>query len=153
MALNFPEIITYIFDNNIRPKLNAVQKRLLLSDGEMQKVVLTLSKIFCYDFDGTSNPILKFLQDSDGEMLKVVLTLPEILCYDFDGTINPDSEIFQITNCEISSSRNTQHWGRLVKAPPKKKKNVILDYFTSCASSSETVDATASCDSPEEDGL
>jgi len=63
MALNFPEIITYIFDNNIRPKLNAVQKRLLLSDGEMQKVVLTLSKIFCYDFDGTSNPILKFLQD------------------------------------------------------------------------------------------
>jgi len=63
MALNFPEIITYSFDNNIRPKLNVVQNRLLLSDGKMQKVVLTLPKIFCYDFDGTSNPSLKFLQD------------------------------------------------------------------------------------------
>lgn len=36
---------------------------------------------------------------------------------------------------ELVSGRNTQHWGRLVRAPLKKKKHVILDYCTSCASS------------------
>jgi len=36
---------------------------------------------------------------------------------------------------ELVSGRNTHHWGRLVRAPLKKKKHVILDYCTSCANS------------------
>ena len=105
-----PAMMGYSYENEIVPKLDALQQgKLNLSDAELKKVVLRLPPVMGYSYEENILPKLDALQGklglSDEELKKLVLRFVPVLSINHEDTILPKLAALQgkldLTDAEL----------------------------------------------------
>jgi len=105
-----PAMMGYSYENEIVPKLDALQQgKLNLSDAELKKVVLRLPPVMGYSYEENILPKLDALQSklglSDEELKKLVLRFVPVLSINHEDTILPKLAALQgkldLTDAEL----------------------------------------------------
>ena len=95
-----PSLLTFSYEANVAPSLDALQLRLGLSDAELRKVVVGLPQVVALSYEANLAPSLDALQArlglSDEELRRLATRLPQLLGLSISQNIEPKLSFLQL---------------------------------------------------------
>eukprot|EP00592_Proboscia_alata_P017028 CAMPEP_0194398992 /NCGR_PEP_ID=MMETSP0174-20130528/126413_1 /TAXON_ID=216777 /ORGANISM="Proboscia alata, Strain PI-D3" /LENGTH=241 /DNA_ID=CAMNT_0039195351 /DNA_START=1053 /DNA_END=1778 /DNA_ORIENTATION=- len=111
MILQSPSIVGLNFKDNIRPKLEAIEEYLQLSEEELHKTVVRCPQVISLNFEGNVKPTLEALKGylgiNQNQLKKIVIKSPHVTLFNFDDNIKPTIDALQ--ECLDLSNEQLRH--------------------------------------------
>ena len=94
--MRLPTVLGYRFEANVKPKLDAIQRRIGLSEAELRKIVLAQPPILGLSFEKNLGPKLDFFQHTlalpPDDVRARIVKMPALLTYSVDARFRPRLE-------------------------------------------------------------
>jgi hypothetical protein len=98
LVQSLPAVLGLSIEENLEPKLEYLQKRLLLDEKELSKLMQRLPSVFGSSTENLETK-LEYLQKrlllNEKELSKLVQRLPSVLSYNIESNLEPTIEFFE----------------------------------------------------------